>query len=507
LPLGFIYLSKTEGAALMSDLKSRVSVSLLLLAVLWISLFSIQSVNSESATITTTTTINQPPPGQCSEIALAFSGQSGREVWGTFGSDASVSFYIVSPSDLTAIRNSNCRLPSSSRPLYSETNVVGYDNPYRSLPFPADGVYYFVFVLGNSGPSQLLSGFANIQLTYPPSTIFINAETASATITASSSMNATALSTALTNQGNSNSISASNFSSTNLSFGVWGVTGLIVAIGVVTSVLVFVKRGKLQIRRTAQRTTVTQEAGHKALLQAPGTVLTPAEQNISVGYPELDTILAGGLPVGFAVLIVSPPCDERDLLFRKIIESILSMDGLIFFLSRELGKTQDFAARYRKGFYVLSPQADKIIGQPGNIVKIQSVQNLYDLNISFTKAVETMPKTSSVKLIIIDLLSDILLEHKALTTRKWLDDFIAKRKGEGFTILAVLNPLITSQQETQTIMDLFDGLIEIYEKEMKERTRRFLIVKKMYGRKYIETEVMLDRDKLFESAISTYIER
>ena len=46
-------------------------------------------------------------------------------------------------------------------------------------------------------------------------------------------------------------------------------------------------------------------------------------------------------------------------------------------------------------------------------------------------------------------------------------------------------------------MDLFDGIIEIYERELKERSRRFLIVKKMYGRKYLETELMLDRDKLY----------
>lgn len=85
----------------------------------------------------------------------------------------------------------------------------------------------------------------------------------------------------------------------------------------------------------------------------------------------------------------------------------------------------------------------------------------------------------------------------SLTTRKWLDDLIAKRKAEGFTILGALNPLIASEQESQTIIDLFDGIIEIYEKELRERSRRFLIVKKMYGRKYIETELMLDKDKLF----------
>jgi len=146
---------------------------------------------------------------------------------------------------------------------------------------------------------------------------------------------------------------------------------------------------------------------------------------------------------------------------------------------------------------VFSPQADKITPPSANVFKIQSVQNLSDVNISFAKAVETLPKTGPGRLIIIDLLSDVLLEHKALVTRKWLDDFIGKRKGEGFTILGVLNPMISSKQDTQTIMDLFDGIIEIYERELRERARRFLIVKKMYGRRYVETELMLDKDKLY----------
>jgi hypothetical protein len=46
-------------------------------------------------------------------------------------------------------------------------------------------------------------------------------------------------------------------------------------------------------------------------------------------------------------------------------------------------------------------------------------------------------------------------------------------------------------------MDSFDGVIEIYEKELKERSRRFLTIKKMYGLRYSETELMLDKNKLY----------
>jgi len=495
----------------MDKMKSAVFVSLLLFAAICISFLSIPYVNSQAAVITTTTTITQPPQGQCSEISLAFLGEAGKEIAGVFGSDASVSFYVLSPADLTAIQNPTCSLPQSSRPLYSEVNVVGFDNNYRSLPFPADGTYYFVFVLSNTGPSQLVSNYATVQLTFPAATTFITSGTSSTTTSSSSIVIVTTPSTSLT--------AASTVESTGPSLGTFGLVGVIVAVALIASILVFMKRGKGPGEQKAvlQEPTVEEKVNPQAQPEAKAEVKPeamaevepeakseakpeapqPKPINISTGYEELDDVLAGGLPIGYAILIVSPPCDERDLLFRKIIESGLSMGSPIFFLSRDLIRTQDFATRYGKDFIVFSPQAEKITSADGNVHKIQGLQNLSDLNISFTKAVEILPKTTPGKLIIIDLLSDILLQHKALMTRKWLDGFIGKRKTEGFTIIGVLNPLISTQQDTQTIMDLFDGIIEIYERELKERARRFLIVKKMYGRKYVDTELMLDKDKLY----------
>jgi KaiC/GvpD/RAD55 family RecA-like ATPase len=468
----------------MGRMKSRIFISFLLLAALYIPFLFVPNASSQSTAITTTTTIRQLPLGQCSQTSLAFSVQAGMEITGTFGSDVSINFYILSQKDFDGIQNVNCHLSTSAKPLYIQEHSVGHDNPYRSLPFPTNGTYYFVFVYPNSGTSQLASGHVTVELSFPPSITLI---TTGASSTKSSS--------SIIVRTTQNATESATAASTGPSFGTFGLIGLIVALGLVASVMVFMKRGRSQ---TGQKVVLKQETVKKEVRpEGPQQKPSPAGQNISTGYPELDTMLAGGLPVGFAVLLVSPPCDERDLLFRKIIESSLSMGSPVFFLSRDLSRTQDFASRYQKDFYVFSPQADKITATSGNVFKIQTLQNLSDLNISFTKAVEALPKTGGGKLIIIDILSDVLLEHKALTTRKWLDDFIGKRKAEGFTVLGTLNPLISSKQDSQTIVDLFDGIIEIYEKELRERARRFLIVKKMYGRRYTETELMLDKDKLF----------
>lgn len=169
-----------------------------------------------------------------------------------------------------------------------------------------------------------------------------------------------------------------------------------------------------------------------------------------------------------------------------------------FYLSNDPSRIQDMVSTYWKDFYALSPQADKIVSPPANLYKVPGTDNLSDFNIALTKTIEMRVKPGTGnRLIIVDLLTDILLHHKALTARKWLSDFIAKRKAEGFTVLAFLNPLVASKEETQTLIDVFDGVIEIYEKELKERTRRFLVIKRMYGHKYSDSELMLDKDKLF----------
>jgi KaiC/GvpD/RAD55 family RecA-like ATPase len=197
------------------------------------------------------------------------------------------------------------------------------------------------------------------------------------------------------------------------------------------------------------------------------------------------------------VLIVSPPYLERDLLLGKIVETTLSAGGLVIYVTRYLAKIQELAARFRGGFYVISPQADKLSPPKENVIKMPDLENLNDVNISIAEIVQNLPKNSVDRMVIVDLLSEVLVEHKELTTRNWLDEFLTKRKMEGFTILGVLNPTISSDQGIYTVMDLFGGIMEIYEKGVGEDAHRFLVVTKMYGRKYVEGELVLSKDKLF----------
>ena len=264
-----------------------------------------------------------------------------------------------------------------------------------------------------------------------------------------------------------------------------GVAG--VAVAVMGSVVVAVKRGRLRIRRGVAKPSITLA---EAVQQKP---------TISTGYPDLDGTLAGGIPEGYAVVLVSPSYDERDLLLRKIIDSALSSGRPVFYISADIGRTQDLLARYQRGFYAFSPQAARIEPKPPNLYQLPSIDNLSDHTLSLSLAIKDAraQEKSGKMLLVLDTLSNVILRHKALTTTRWLTDFVGKRKAEGFTIVATLNPLTISKEEVQAVVDFFDGVIEIFEKELKERSRRFVIVKKMYGKKYSESELMLDKDKLF----------
>ena len=131
-----------------------------------------------------------------------------------------------------------------------------------------------------------------------------------------------------------------------------------------------------------------------------------------------------------------------------------------------------------------------------NVTKIPGVGDLSDLNISSDEIIDSHSDGAEGNLLIIDLVTDILLRNKHVTTRKWLTEFIAKRKTGHFTIMATLDPTVASKEDTQATVGVFDGIIEVFEQELQERSRRFLVVKEMYGHDYSDEELMLDRQKL-----------
>jgi KaiC/GvpD/RAD55 family RecA-like ATPase len=220
---------------------------------------------------------------------------------------------------------------------------------------------------------------------------------------------------------------------------------------------------------------------------------------VSTGYEDLDSLLLGGIPENYAVILTSPSCDEKDLLMKRFLERGSEKSQITFHVTIEASGVKALTEENQSSFYlfICNPQADKIIKTLPNVFKLKGVENLTDISIALTKTFRRLDTSvSGPRRACIEFISDVLLQHRAVKTRRWLNDLITELKSKGFTTLAVMNPKMHSPQEVHAILGLFDGEINIYEKESEKDLEKFLKIKKMYNQKYLESELPLRRQRL-----------
>lgn len=220
---------------------------------------------------------------------------------------------------------------------------------------------------------------------------------------------------------------------------------------------------------------------------------------VKTGHSDLDCLLLGGLPQNYAVLLTSPPCDERDLLVRNFLDSGLKEDQTVFFVTAKVTSLQIFAEKYPSNFYlfVCNPQADMVAKNLPNIFKLAGVENLTDINIALTSAFRRLDKLPQrQRRICLELVSDVLLQHQAVQARRWLSALIPELKSKAFTTLAVIDPEMHSRQEVRAVQDLFEGEINLWEKDSVDGLKRYLRIRKMRNQRYSEKELLLRKENL-----------
>jgi len=220
---------------------------------------------------------------------------------------------------------------------------------------------------------------------------------------------------------------------------------------------------------------------------------------IATGYEDLDDLLFGGIPERYAVILTSPSCDEKDLLIRRFLEAGVSQDQVTFYITTRVGEVRTLVDEFPSNFYVLicNPQADSMVKSLPNVFKLKGVENLTDISIALALAfrkLDTSPK--GPRKACIEIIPDVLLQHHAVDSRRWLNGFIPELGLQGFTTLAVMDPDMHHPQEVRAILDLFEGEISIYEKETEKGLRKFLRIKRMYDQKYLESELYLKKERL-----------
>jgi hypothetical protein len=134
-----------------------------------------------------------------------------------------------------------------------------------------------------------------------------------------------------------------------------------------------------------------------------------------------------------------------------------------------------------------------------NVFTLKGVENLTDLNIALNVAFRrlgTPPRSDAPRRACLDIISDVLLQHHAVQTRRWLNALIPELKSHGFTTLAVMDPGMHPPEEVRAILDLFDGEISIYEKRSTSGSEKFLKIHKLVNQKYLNSERPLDKKNL-----------
>lgn len=240
-----------------------------------------------------------------------------------------------------------------------------------------------------------------------------------------------------------------------------------------------------------------------AALEEPAKIEIP-EINLpgraTTGYKGLDNLLHGGIPESCTVVLSSPSCDERDLLVKRfLVAGAKERQTTLYATSRPVNM------RFLSGepdwnLYLLicNPQADVIAESSSRALKLKGIENLNEIQFAFATLLRELDKESrKPRRCCIEIVSDVLLQHQAVATRRWLSGLIPELKAKGFTTLAVMDPQMHHSEEAHAILGLFEGEISVSEKETERGTERFLRIKKMCNERYYEHELLLKKESLF----------
>jgi len=249
------------------------------------------------------------------------------------------------------------------------------------------------------------------------------------------------------------------------------------------------------------RLICVDETGRQMLYDLEPKVLSVSKTalpgRVTTGYGDLDDLLFGGLPENYAVVLASPSCNERQLIIEKFLKAGTEVDQITFYVTMEPGAAKALVEAHHSSFYlfICNPRADVMLKDLPNVFKLRGVESLTDIDIALTKCYRTLEeKRRGPKRACIEIISDILLEHHAVITGKWLSALLPDLRSKGFTTLAVINPQMHPPEEVQAILGLFEGEIRVSEKETTSGTEKVLRVRKLYNQKYLETELTLTRE-------------
>lgn len=220
---------------------------------------------------------------------------------------------------------------------------------------------------------------------------------------------------------------------------------------------------------------------------------------VAFGVKIVDDVLYGGIPNNSSVLVTSMPCEEKDLMVTRFIETGLDQSENVVYISTDDAMMKNQKCSQKEKFFqvVCSAQADLMVAEGvKNITKVKGIDHLTELSMALTSLLNNISNSDKPGRLVLNILSDMLLSSQSLNTRKWMRETITKFKIKNFTILGILNPHMHSKEDANALLDLFDGQIDLYEKEEQGTAQMYMRVKRMNNAKYSSKETMLPREEL-----------
>jgi len=237
----------------------------------------------------------------------------------------------------------------------------------------------------------------------------------------------------------------------------------------------------------------------------PYAVLEKQAKEAAVGLPRdfsqtgvavLDYLLNGGLPAGSATVITAPTCDERDMILRRILETGARTGEVSIYVGKDVSKVEDLLDTSPAGLQLLVTKVEGLRAERPQIHVTDRIDNLNGISIDLMALLQSQATAGKSKRLCLDLIDDLLLVHKSTMARRWLTTILTRVKALGYTVIATLNPQMHSPTDAQAILDLFDGHIQLEEKVLEGKTRMVLRVQKMFRWRIVDSEAVLDRNRL-----------
>jgi len=214
------------------------------------------------------------------------------------------------------------------------------------------------------------------------------------------------------------------------------------------------------------------------------------ENRISTGTQEVDSLLLGGIPEEYAVVLSGSPCNEREMLVKNFLDAGTN-EGVTFYIATEVTGLEDLLENPNFFLFLCSPKPKVDVADRPNVFRLQSKADITNLGIALTKAIRGIDQSVANKRVCVKILSDVLVKHGTNTTREWISGLITDLGAKGFTMLAVMNPAMHPSDQATAVVDLFDGEISITQSDDPLDCRKSILVKKLRNQDYIKNPICL----------------